>query len=391
MLLVVSGGIAAYKSILVARELGRAGAVVDVVLTRSAQRFVGPVTFEALTGRPVHVSLWKKPLAHIELGREADVAVVAPATADTLAGLALGLASDLAGATLLAAACPLLVAPAMNRRMWEHPATQHHARVLSERGVRLVGPATGELAEGEWGPGRMAEPGAIVAEMGRLLEAPSPLRDRRVVVTAGPTRAAIDAVRYLGNRSSGRMGYALAASAWRRGADTVLISGPGTVPPPYGPRTVEVENSWQMLDALRDELQEGSLLLMAAAVSDYEAAAPVAGKIRREEAERLSLELVRGPDLLAETRDERRRLGVFTLGFALETEDGARRARRKLEAKGLDLIALNEVGRPDAGFDAPTNRVAVFDRSGEVARIPLLAKSEVADLLLDRVEERLSG
>lgn len=391
VLLVVSGGIAAYKSAYLLRLLGEAGATVDVVMTRAAERFVGPVTFEALSGRPVHTDLWERPLAHIELGRDADLAIVAPATADLLADMAGGRAGGLAAATLLAAACPVLACPAMNVRMWEHPATRENVARLRERGVRLVGPAVGPLAEGEIGVGRMEEPATVLAEAGRMLEAGSALSGLRVVVTAGPTRAPVDPVRYLGNRSSGRMGFALAASAWRRGADVVCIHGPVTVAAPHGPRAVPVETSAGMGEALARELETADVLVMAAAVSDYECAAPRTAKIRKEDpgGEDLELRLVRGPDLLKETRAARAARGTFTLGFALETGNGRENARRKLEEKGMDLVALNEAGRPDEGFEAETNRVTLLDGFGGVEELPLLPKREVADLLLDRVEARL--
>lgn len=390
VLLVVSGGIAAYKSAWLLRRLGEAGATVDVLMTRAAERFVGPVTFEALSGRPVHTDLWQRPLAHVELGREADLAIVAPATADLLAGMAQGRADDLATATLLAAACPVLACPAMNGRMWEHPATRHNVTLLGGRGVQLVGPAFGPLAEGEVALGRMEEPERILAEAGRLLEPASPLAGRRVVVTAGPTRAPLDPVRYLGNRSSGRMGFALAASAWRRGADVVCIHGSVAVPAPHGPRLVSVETSAEMGEALARELEGADVLLMSAAVSDYVAAETREGKIRKEEAgDELSLRLVRGPDLLRETRVLRASRGTFTLGFALETENGPANALRKLKEKGMDLVALNEAGCPDSGFESETNRVTVLDASGATETLPLLPKPVVADLLLDRVENAL--
>lgn len=389
VLLVVSGGIAAYKSVLLLRRLVEAGATVDVVMTDAAEKMVGHVTFEALSGRPVHRSLWSRPLAHIELGRESDLVILAPATADILAKLAHGLADDLASATLLAAAAPILAAPAMNTRMWAHPATGTNADMLRAAGVELIGPATGPLAERESGLGRMVEPELILAHAGRMLEEPSPLAGRKVVVTAGPTRAPLDPVRYVGNRSSGRMGYALAASAWRRGADVALIAGPTPVPPPDGPRLVRVERSDEMLDALQAELAGATLLAMAAAVSDFRAEQVSEDKIKKG-GERLELRLVPGPDLLLETRDARRDGDVFTLGFALETRDGVANARRKLEEKGLEMIALNLATDADGGFDAPTNRITLIERDDTVEELPLLPKDEVADRLLDRIEERLA-
>ncbi len=389
VLLVVSGGIAAYKSVYLLRLLKQAGASVEVLMTDAAEQMVGHVTFEALTGRPVHRSLWTRPLAHIELGRDSDLVVVAPATADILAKLAHGLADDLASSTLLAAAAPVLAAPAMNTRMWEHPATRANVETLQAAGVELIGPETGFLAEGETGLGRMAEPDRILAHIGRRLETDSVLAGRKVVVTAGPTRAPLDPVRYVGNRSSGRMGHALAASAWRRGADVVLISGPASVEPPIGPRLVAVERADEMLDALRVEIDDAAVLAMAAAVADFQATEEQGDKIKRTGAG-LDLRLESGPDLLVETREARQAGGVFTLGFALETRDGVENARRKLTEKGLDMIALNFAGESDSGFDTPTSRLTLIEPGDGIEELPLLDKSEAADRLFDRIEERLS-
>lgn len=388
MLLVVSGGIAAYKSVYLCRSLRQAGAEVDVILTAAGEHFVGRVTFEALTGRPVYREVWDDPLRHVTLGRDADVAVIAPATADILARMAAGLADDMATATLLAASCPLLVCPAMNTRMWEHPATRRNIDVLRADGVHVLGPEHGELAEAEIGFGRMADPDRILASLTRLLAGQSAIwSGRRVVVTAGPTRAPIDAVRFISNNSSGRMGFALAEAAWRRGADVVLIAGPTEVQPPEGPRRIDVETADEMLEALCGELAAGSILLMAAAVGDYRVEAPHAGKIKRERARELELELREEKDLLAETRLLREELGVFTLGFALETDDAVENGRRKLK-KGMDLIAVNEVS-PDTGFQAATNRLTIITSAGDLEEWPLLPKQEVAERLLDRVESSM--
>lgn len=384
VLLVVSGGIAAYKSACLVRRLLRAGAEVDVVLTSSARRFVGEATFEGLTGRPVHTDLWERPMAHLELGREADVVVAAPATADLLGRAAAGRADDLASTVLLAADAPVVACPAMNVRMWEHPATRRNVARLREHGVRIVGPARGELAEGEVGPGRMAEPAEIQSELGRVLEAERTLADREVVVTGGPTRAWIDPVRFLSNGASGRMGAALAAAAWRRGAVTTLVAGPGSAPPPYGPRVLEVETAGEMLDALRAELEGADVLLMAAAVSDFSPGAPREDKIKKSGGA-LELRLEPGPDLLSETADLRRSRGVFTLGFALETGNGRESARRKLDEKELQMVALNEAGRPGVGMGSATNEVTLIGPGDRVEDLPLMTKEELADRLLDRV------
>ena len=387
VLVVVTGGIAAYKTAYLVRRLREAGAVVDVVLTQSAERFVGRATFEGLTGRPTGTSLWERPLDHIDLGRRAGVAIVAPATADFLAKLATGQADSLAAATLLAAPCPVLLCPAMNQRMWKHPATQHNVDTLREFGLWMVGPDVGELAEGEIGIGRMSEPVEILAVAGRLLEEQS-LKGRKVVVTAGPTRAPIDPVRYVGNRASGHMGQALAASAWRRGASVTLVSGPSARPHPHGPHAIEVDTAEEMLDALGEALEEADLLLMAAAVSDFRVPSPSGSKIKKAGGD-LELHLVAGPDLLKETRAARDRRGIVTLGFALETDTPIENGREKLASKGVDFIAVNDVGDPEAGFEVPTNRITLLDRWGEVEELPVLPKEEVADLLLDRIEAQL--
>ncbi len=391
VLLVVSGGIAAYKSAYLARRLVEAGAAVDVVLTAGAQHFVGATTFEGVTGRPVHADIWSRPMSHLDLGLEADVAVVAPATADLVSRLAAGAAGDLATATLLAADCPVLVCPAMNTRMWEHPATRHNVASLLEFGYGLVGPAHGPLAEGEVGLGRMAEPEEIVAAIGRILEPDSRLAGVKVVVTAGPTRAPLDPVRFVCNRSSGRMGFALGAAAWRRGAEVTVISGPGHAPRPLGVRVHEVQTAQEMLAALEEELADAQVLLMAAAVGDFQAETVATSKIKKDEAGSLSLTLQAAPDLLRKTMAVRRERGILSLGFALETESAVENGKKKLEAKGLDLIAINDATDPNAGFEVETNRVTLLDRWGNVEELPLLLKEELADRLLDRVEEVMAG
>jgi len=390
ILLVVAGGIAAYKAAHLTRLLLRAGAEVEVLLTEGGARFVGAASFEGLTGRPVHRDLWERPMAHIDLTRRADLAVVAPATASLIGRLARGLASDLAAATLLAADCPVLVCPAMNERMWRHEATRENVSLLRRAGVGLLGPARGELAEGEIGEGRMEEPGVIRAEIGRLLEPESPLRGRRVLVTAGPTLSRLDPVRVLTNESSGRMGHALAASAWRRGAEVVLVRGPGAAPVPHGPREVRVDETEEMLEALREWLPGSAALLMAAAPVDFRPRESSARKLKKAEG-RIDLSLEAVPDVLRETRDLREREGVLTLGFALETEDAVEGARRKMEAKGLDLVVANEAGRPGVGPGAATNEATLLDPEGSVEEFPLMAKEELAELLMDRVERRLES
>ena len=391
VLLVVSGGIAAYKSAFLARRLTEAGATIDVVLTEAAQRFIGSVTFEGITHRPVHTNVWDRPMAHLDLGRLADVAVVAPATADLLSRLASGRANDLAAATLLAADCPLIVAPAMNTRMWRHPATRRNVAFLAESGATFVGPDDGPLAEGESGTGRMADPAEIVVGIGRVLESDSRLAGLKIVVTAGPNRSHLDPVRFLCNRSSGRMGFALAAAAWRRGGDVVLITGPGQAARPYGPHIIEVETAREMLSALEAELTDAHILLKAAAVSDFEAAEVRESKIKKGASGTLNLSLLPGPDLLLATRDVRASRGVFTLGFALETDNALENGRGKLEAKSLQLIAINDATDPNAGFEVATNRVTLLDDAGHQEELPVLLKEELADRLLDRIEQGLDA
>ncbi len=386
----VSGGIAAYKTCVVARRLTEAGADVQVVLTAAGAEFVGPVTFEALTGHPPVTSLWQSgsALEHVRLGREADLVVVAPATAHLVARVSQGMADDFLSAMLLAHRAPLLLCPAMNDRMYAHPETQANLALLRARGVHVLGPETGPLARGEGeGPGRMVEPETILAHAERLLRAAAPWTGRRVVATAGPTREALDPVRVVTNRSSGRMGFALARAAWLRGAEVTLVSGPTTLEPPAGVALVRVQSTAEMAAAVADALPLADLLLMAAAPADYRPAAPLEKKARREEGA-LKLDLEPTPDILAATR-ERRKPGALIVGFALETGDPVASAQAKLKAKHLDLIVANDATEPGAGPEEPTNRVTIIGRDGAEA-LPLLPKDEVAEAILDRVEMLLS-
>jgi phosphopantothenoylcysteine decarboxylase/phosphopantothenate--cysteine ligase len=389
VLLGVTGGIAAYKAVQLARDLTLAGAAVDVVLTAGAQEFVRPLTFEALTGRGAHTSLYPAgdPNLHIRLARDADLVIVAPATANFMARAAAGMADDLLAAVLLATAAPVLVCPAMNDRMYAHPATAANRERLRELGYRLAGPAVGPLAWGEGeGPGRMLEPDEIIAHAGRALEGETPLAGRRVVVTAGPTREAIDPVRYVGNRSSGRMGYELAAAAWRRGADVVLISGPSPLPAPVGPELRRVESAEEMRGAVAEALPQADVLVMAAAIADFRPSDPAGEKLKKEAGGVPELRLEKTADVLASTRGLRPPHCVV-VGFALETENAVGNGRRKLEAKGLDLLVVNDAREPGAGFEVPTNRVTFLQPGRDDEALPLLPKFEVADQILDRVVE----
>lgn len=384
----VTGGIAAYKAVTVARELTLAGAAVDVVLSQGALEFVRPLTFEALTGRPAFSSLYPAgdPLLHIRLARDADAIVIAPATANLLARAAAGMADDLLTATLLATEAPVVLCPAMNDRMYTHPATQSNLQRLIEFGYRIAGPAVGPLAWGEGeGPGRMLEPEEILTHAGRALEGRTPLAGRRVVVTAGPTREAIDPVRYIGNRSSGRMGYEVAAAAWRRGAEVLLISGPSHLPVPVGVEVRKIESAEEMRAAVADALPAADALVMAAAVADFRPANSAEQKIKKEAGVVPQIALEPTADVLRATR-EVRRPGSVIVGFALETTDAVENGRRKLEGKGLDLLVVNDATEPGAGFEVETNRVVLLQGGQPDEALPLMSKAEVADRILDRVE-----
>jgi phosphopantothenoylcysteine decarboxylase / phosphopantothenate---cysteine ligase len=385
----VSGGIACYKSCTLARRLTEAGARVDVVLTPSAQEFIRPATFEALTGRPVQSSLWEPggALSHVRLGSDADLIIVAPATAHLLARLALGLADDVLTALLLARTAPLLLAPAMNDEMFAHPATRANLETLRSRGVAIVGPEIGPLAESpSERPGRMSEPETIIAHAARLLRGGS-LSGRRVVVTAGPTRESIDPVRVVTNRSSGKMGYRVAEAAWERGADVVLISGPVTLAAPTGVMVRRVESTQELEDALRSELPKADVLVMAAAPADYRPSSPSDRKRSRIEGA-LAIPMEPTNDVLDATREVRKQ-GSVIVGFALETGDALAKGLSKLERKDLDLIVVNDALEPGAGFEKDTNRVALLGRDGTRKILPLQSKREVAEAILDFVEQTL--
>lgn len=385
VLLGITGGIASYKAAWLARLLAQAGAEVDVVMTRAATEFVGAVTIEALTGRAVHTELVApgRALDHIRLARAAALVVVAPCTADFLARAVHGHADDLLAACLLATPAPVLLVPAMNDHMWAHPQVRRNTDHAREIGYRVLEPAEGPLAAGEGsGPGRMPEPDTILGHAARLLEPPDPLRGRRVLVTAGPTREPLDPVRYVSNHSSGKMGAALAAAAWRRGAEVTLVHGPLQVPLPLGAHGVPVETTAEMRDAVAAALPRADLLVMAAAPADFRAVAVSPRKVKRGDGA-LAIELAPNDDILASTRSLRRP-GAVTVGFALETHDGDASARRKLVDKSLDLLVLNDATEPGAGFGVDTNRVTIYDREGAAEPLPLMSKGAVADAILDR-------
>jgi phosphopantothenoylcysteine decarboxylase/phosphopantothenate--cysteine ligase len=389
----VSGGIACYKSCTLARRLTQEGALVDVVLTRAAAEFVRPVTFEALTGRPVHGSLWEPgtALSHVHLGPRTDLLLVAPATAHLVARLAQGLADDLLTTLLVASTAPILLAPAMNDKMYAHPQTQANLDRVRARGVGLVGPEVGALAEGpSERPGRMSEPATILAHAARVVRGASgALRGRRVVVTAGPTRESIDPVRVVTNRSSGKMGYRIAEVAWERGAEVVLISGPVVLPPPIGVELRRVESTRELEAAVRTELRTADVLVMAAAPADFRPSDPSDRKRARNDGA-LAIPMEPTVDILSATRSERRP-GSVTVGFALETGDALAKGRAKLERKDLDLIVINDALEQGAGFEVETNRVALVGRDGAARILPLQSKRAVAEAILDAVEHQLGG
>jgi phosphopantothenoylcysteine decarboxylase / phosphopantothenate---cysteine ligase len=389
----VTGGIAAYKAIPLARELTLAGAAVDVVLTPGALEFVRPLSFEALTGRPALSEMYTPgdPLLHIRLARESDAVVVAPATANFIARAAAGRADDLLTAVLLATRAPVLVCPAMNDRMFDHPLTRANLGRLREVGYAVAGPDEGPLAWGEGeGPGRMLEPSAIFDQLTRLLAPPSRLSGRRVLVTAGPTLEAIDPVRFIGNRSSGRMGFALASAAWRRGAEVTLITGPTRLQTPTGIDRVDVESASDMHEAVARRLPPADVLVMAAAVADFRPATVAGEKIKKAAAAPEPIALEPTEDVLLGTL-EARRPGAVVVGFALETEAPLENGRRKLRQKKLDLLVVNDAREPGAGFDVDTNRVTLIDAGGDLEELPLLSKQEVADRILDRIDRLLAS
>jgi phosphopantothenoylcysteine decarboxylase/phosphopantothenate--cysteine ligase len=389
VLLGVTGSIAAYKAASLARLLVADRAEVRVVMTDAATRFVGPDTFAALTGNPVHTSVFDEPgtVLHVRLAHEIDLAIVAPATANVLAKLAHGVADDLLTSTLLESRCPIVAAPTMHTGMWEHPATVASIKALDGRGVTFVGPVSGPLAAGDEGFGRMSEPEAILGVARAVAARSSDLAERRIVVTAGPTHEPIDAVRFLGNRSSGRMGIALAAEAHARGADVTLVLGPGTVAPPSALRVIRIETAEQMRDAVLDAADDADAIIMAAAVADFRPASAAAGKLKKD-AGPPDVRLVPTSDILAELGE---RPGERILvGFAAETTDLEAQGRSKLERKHLDLIVVNEVGRAGTGFGSETNDAMILARDGDDEPLRTWTKRELASAVCDRLAKLLT-
>jgi phosphopantothenoylcysteine decarboxylase/phosphopantothenate--cysteine ligase len=375
-----------------ARLLTQAGAEVDVVMTRGAREFVGPITFEAVTGRQVHAEIFGPghALDHIRLAREANVIVVAPATADFVGRAAHGLADDLLTACLLAAQSKVLLVPAMNDRMWSHAQTKSNIAHAKSLGYEILEPAEGPLAIGEGsGPGRMPEAEEIMSHIGRLLEGKSALKGKTIIVTAGATREPIDPVRFISNHSSGKMGVALARAAWRRGADVTLIAGHVDIPLPTEIPTVRADTVREMAQSVAQKLPAADVLIMAAAPADFRPASEAPEKIKKGRAvPKIVLEPTE--DILKSTIPKRKKKSLI-VGFALETADGIRNAKEKLKSKDLDLVVLNDAKEPGAGFGVDTNRVTVITRDGKQEELDLMSKTDLAEILLDRLERELNG
>ncbi|MGH3424585.1 MAG: bifunctional phosphopantothenoylcysteine decarboxylase/phosphopantothenate--cysteine ligase CoaBC [Nocardioidaceae bacterium] len=392
----VAGGIAAYKTCAVVRLLAEAGHEVRVVPTRGALEFVGSATWEALSGQPVKTRVWDDAyeVPHVRLGREADLLVVAPATANLLARAAHGLADDLLTNTLLTARCPVILAPAMHTEMWEHPATRANVATLRERGVLVLEPASGRLTGADSGPGRMPEAEEIHAYATWALERGRPAHDRdlagrRVLVTAGGTREPLDPVRFLGNRSSGRQGYAFARTALARGAEVVLVAANTALPDPAGVEMVRVGTTGELRDAVSARATEVDAVIMAAAPADFKPASRSTQKIKKADGEPEPVRLVHTPDVLAELGASRPRAGQVIVGFAAETHDVLGGGRAKLAKKGADLLVVNQVGE-DKGFESDRNAATVLGADGTAVEVPEASKSTLADRVWDLVAARLA-
>jgi len=387
LILGVTGSIAAYKAVYLLRELVRLGARVTVVRTAHAERFVGDLTWRTLSGRPVLADLFDpqsgEAVEHVAIAERADAVVVAPATANLLAKAAHGLADDFLTTVLLAARGPVLMVPAMDGGMWDHAAVCANVATLRERGVVVLEPDAGGLASGLSGKGRLPEVDAIVEALERLLTPARDLEGERLLVTSGPTREPIDPVRYLSNRSSGKMGHAITTAALRRGAAVTLISGPTALTPPPGATFVPVQTAEEMREAALQHLAAATVVIKAAAVADYRVANPAGQKIKSKKDEGLTLDLVPNPDILRELAARKGR--TFLVGFAAETNDLRQNAQAKLAAKGIDLLVANDVSRKGIGFEADDNQVVLLDRWGGEIELPMMSKIAVADAILDRV------
>lgn len=392
----VTGSIAAYKAADLASKLHQAGAQVDVILTEAAARFVTPLTFQSVTGRPAHSDLWtasaEAHVAHVALAEQTDLFLIAPATAETLAKLAHGLADNLLTVTALAARCPVLVAPAMDGGMFAHAATQANLATLQERRVVVLGPAEGRMASGLVGRGRMLEPNELFGQVRLALAQGGPLAGRRIVVSAGGTQEPLDPVRFITNRSSGKQGYALAQAALDKGAQVTLITGPTALPLPAGAKVVAVQTAQEMAEAVLAASATADALLMAAAVADFRPAAVAEHKLKKTAVPEIVLE--KTVDILSAVADARAqspdKRPTVVVGFAAESQNLIENARDKVQRKRLNLIAANNIAARDAGFSVDTNRVTLIDGGGGVEELPLLTKAQVADVILSRVEQWLA-
>jgi phosphopantothenoylcysteine decarboxylase/phosphopantothenate--cysteine ligase len=382
----VTGSIAAYKAADLSSKLTQAEASVDVIMTSEATEFVSPLAFRSVTGRPAYSDMWDAATdvaeAHVAIARRADLLVVAPATATSIARIALGLAEDMVSLTALATKAPVVICPAMDPNMYENPAVQAHVETLKSRGIHFVGPETGRLASGQVGIGRLTEVEQIMGAIRYVLGRTGDLAGKKVVVTAGGTREQIDPVRYVGNYSSGKMGFALAEAARDRGADVALVTAPVDLADPYAVRVVRVKSALEMRDAVTAECSDAQALVMAAAVADYQPAEAVSDKIKRQARDSLSISLVRTPDILKEVAGVP---GLLKVGFAAESSDLIENARRKIQDKGLDLIAANDITQEGSGFGTDTNRVTLLDRDDGAQELPLLSKYDVSCRILDKV------
>ena len=389
VILGVTGSIAAYKAVALLRTLLREGAVVHVVMTQSAMKFVTPLTFEVLSGHPVLTDLFEshQEMKHLSLPAQADVIVIAPATANCLARAALGLSDDLLSTMLLTAQCPLIVAPAMDGGMWTHPSVQEHVETLRARGTIVVNPEIGPLASGRIGQGRLAEENIILEAIQTALAPQRDWQGHRILVSAGPTQEPIDPVRFLSNRSSGKMGYAIAEAAQARGAQVILVTGPTALPTPKGVEVVSAATAEEMLKALSARLAWSTTVVMAAAVADFRPMHPASQKIKKQGPVGQTLDLERTTDILASLSAQR--TTQLLVGFAAETNDLIALAKDKLVAKGLDLIVANDVTVAGAGFGSDQNAATLIDRHGTVTELPLMPKRVLADAILNRAHELL--
>ena len=383
VILGITGSIAAYKAADIASKLTQSGDKVEVVMTEPATRFISPLTLRGITGRPVVTSMWELSsefsIEHVALAEAADIVVIAPATASIIAHLAAGMADDMLTCTVLATKAPVIIAPAMNDNMFANPITQENIEKLKARGFIFIEPAYGRLASGKTGKGRLAEIDKILGTIRKVLGRCGDMAGRKIVITAGGTREPIDPVRYIGNRSSGKMGYALAEAARDRGADVMLVTTTTCLPETTGMQVIDVATATEMKKAVTDAVKNADALVMAAAVADYRPENAATSKIKKDNAG-LTLELVKTADILAETKGD-----FIKVGFAAESENLINNAKKKLKGKDLDLIIANDITDKDSGFGADTNKVTIIDKNGKVEELPLMSKREVADRVLNRV------